>query len=163
MNCRTAERWLSRGLDRPLDRPVQEALEAHLAGCAKCRPTASEIRGLRARLSDLPVPEPLPHFWSRLETRLAVSPAPEPQAFWLRWSLRAIPASLALIAGFLGAMMLFQPVEVELSQPEALLIRDDNPIVETRKILDDTLGNREIAILFAADERFAGSGRVPRP
>jgi hypothetical protein len=87
----------------------------------------------------------------------------EPQAFWLRWSLRAIQASLALIAGFLGAMMFFQPAEAELSQPEALLLRDDNPIVETRTILDETPGNREIAILFAADERFLGPGRTPRP
>jgi len=164
MKCRTAERWISQSLDRSLDRSVRDALEAHLADCPACRITASEVRDLRARLGDVSFPEPLPYFWSRLESRLAEAPRAEAQALWLRWSLRAIPASLAMIAGFLGAMMLLLPIQADTTSPQALLFSEENPIAETRTILDDEKpGNRDIAILFAADERLAGPGRIPRP
>jgi len=164
MKCRTAERWISRDLDRPLEGAVRAALEAHLAACPKCRATASDVQSLRARLGEVRYPEPLPYFWTRLEARLAAAPAAPSQAFWLRWSLRAIPASLALIAGFLGAMMVFVPTNGETATSQALLFGEENPIVETRTILDDDKpGNRDIAVLFAADERPAGSIRIPRP
>jgi anti-sigma factor RsiW len=154
MNCRVAERRLSQSLDRALDRPVQDALEAHLAVCGRCRVAASEFRALRGSLAEPAVPEPLPYFWSRLEARLDTRPAAEPASLWLRWSLKAIPVSLAMIAGFLGAMLFFLPSQAELSQQEALLFSEENPIAETRTILDDDKpGNREIAILFAADDR----------
>jgi predicted anti-sigma-YlaC factor YlaD len=164
MRCRTAERWISRDLDRPLARGVREALEAHLAVCPECRAMASDVRCLRARLGEVRCPEPLPHFWTRLEARLTAAPAAPPQAIWLRWSLRAIPASLALIAGFLGAMVVFLPGTAETNTSQALLFGEENPIVETRTILDDDKpGNRDIAVLFASDERPAGSIRRPRP
>ena len=156
MNCRVAERRLSQSLDRALGRPVQDALEAHLAECERCRAAALELRALRGRLAEPSVPEPLPYFWSRLEARLDTRPAAESPALWLRWSLRAIPASLALIAGFLGAMVFFGSAPAELSQPETLLFSEENPIIQMPSILDEKTGNREIAILFAADERLSG-------
>jgi len=164
MRCRTAERWLSRALDRPLDDSIRKALESHLAGCAGCRAAASELRALRTRLSQGVRPEPVPGFWGRIERRLAEAPSLEPQAVWLRWGLRAIPASLAMIAGFLGAMILFLPASVETSPAQALLFGEQNPLAETRTIIDDDKpGNRDIAVLFAGDERLNGLGRTPRP
>jgi hypothetical protein len=159
MRCRHAERWISRSFDRPLDRFRREALEAHLAGCGRCRAAASESLTLRSRLGDVRAPEPLPDFWGRLEARLDEDRVPETQALWVRWSLKAIPASLAMIAGFLGAMAFFVSAPAELGQPETLLFSDENPIVETQSILDEKTGNREIAILFAADERLTGRYR----
>lgn len=161
MTCRVAERRLSQSLDRPLDRPLQDALDAHLAVCGTCRALASDLRALRGRMADPRIPEPLPDFWGRLERRINALPVPaaEARAVWARWSLRAIPASLALIAGFVGAMLFFLPPQTDVTTQQALLFGEENPIVQTPSIIEEKSGTREIAILFAADERLSGRYR----
>jgi anti-sigma factor RsiW len=157
MNCRTAERWLLESFDHALAPDRRAALLGHLGLCGRCREAAAEFVKVRGRLAGLAVPEPLPYFWERLERRLDEKPAVESAAAWVRWSLRAIPVSLSLIAGFLAASLVFLPVQSEVVQPEAFLLTEANPITEAPSIIDEPKReNRDVMILFAADERVPG-------
>jgi len=157
MTCRKAERWLLASFDRDLPGPAREALARHLALCSECR-KRSEIYGvLRSRLAGHQPPDPLPRFWERLEARIAAGRPADARAAWLRLWVRAIPVSLSLIAGFLVATLFFFPTGTELTQSEALLFSDDNPIEEIRPIIDEgRMEDRHLMVLFAADERIAG-------
>jgi anti-sigma factor RsiW len=157
MTCRKAERWLLASFDRDLPGPSREALTRHLGVCAECRKRAAEYGDLRKRLGVGGIPEPLPRFWERLETRIAESRPADPAAVWARLWVRAIPVSLSLIAGFLIATLFFLPAGAELTQPEALLLTEENPITDTRPFIEE--GQREVRdlmILFASDERIVG-------
>ena len=157
MTCRKAERWLLTSFDRALPGPDREALARHLAACAECRKRSEAYGVLRSRLAGIRTPEPLPRFWERLETRLAADRASDPGKLWLRLWVRAIPVSLSLIAGFLIATLFFLPTGTELTQPEALLFSEGNPIEDTRSIIDEgRLEDRNLMVLFAADERIIG-------
>jgi anti-sigma factor RsiW len=157
MTCRKAERWLLTSFDRDLPEASREALARHLGLCPECRKRSEEYGVLRYRLAGIQTPDPFPRFWERLETRIAAGRSDDPGAIWLRLWVRAIPVSLSLIAGFLIATFLLRPAGTELSRPEALLLTDSNPIVETRPILDaERPEDRNMMVLFAADERIIG-------
>jgi hypothetical protein len=157
MTCRKAERWLLASFDRDLPGPSREALTRHLELCADCRKRADEYGALRKNLGVAGIPEPLPRFWERLQTRIDEARPADPAAVWARLWVRAIPVSLSLLAGFLVAMLFFLPAGAELTQPEQLLLTEDNPIADTRPYIEE--GRREVRdlmILFASDERIIG-------
>ena len=157
MTCRKAERWLLTSFDRGLPGPSRTALAEHLGLCPECRRRAEEYGLLRNRLGEVRTPDPLPRFWERLEARIAEGRPAESGALWLRLWVRAIPVSLSVIAGFLVATLLFLPAGTELTQPEALLLNEDNPIADTRPIIDEGRSeDRTLMVLFAADERIIG-------
>jgi len=157
MTCRKAERWLLRSFDRDLPEPSRAALTEHLGLCSECRRRAEEYGLLRNRLSGVRTPDPLPRFWERLEARIAEDRPADSGARWLRFLVRTIPVSLSLITGFLIATLFFLPAGTELTQPEALLLNEDNPITDTRPIIDEGRPeDRNLMVLFAADERIIG-------
>jgi hypothetical protein len=162
MNCREAERILLLSWDRPLDSAEQSGLDLHQASCPRCRALAGEYAALRESLRDLPQGTPRPYFWTRLNARIEALEHPAPLTVWRKWCLRAIPVSLFLIGLFIGGLIFLPAGTDNMTQSEALLLRNANPIVETSAYLDETKGvDRNMAIIFAASERTPE--RKPRP
>jgi hypothetical protein len=70
--------------------------------------------------------------------------------------------SLFLIGLFIGGLIFLPGGGDTMTQSEALLLRNANPIVETSAYLDETKGvDKNMAIIFAASERTPE--RKPRP
>ncbi len=162
MKCKDAEKRLLRSFDGDLEGATKAELDGHLKACPACRQKQTEYEVL---LKNLKIEEakPLPYFWERLETKLRERERLEPWTVWAKWSRRAVPVSLALVALFIGALAIFSPAaEEEISQPAALLLQNANPITEA-KILFDTekLEDRGLAIIFAADERIPDRRQRP--
>jgi anti-sigma factor RsiW len=162
MNCREAERILLRSWDRPLDETERAALDRHVADCPRCRALAGEYAALRDGLRGLPQGEPRPFLARRVLARIEALENPAPAAVWRKWCLRAIPVSLFLIGLFIGGL-LFLPAGADgLSQSEALLLRNAQPVPETSVSLEEAKGlDRNMAIIFAASDRTPD--RRPRP
>lgn len=158
MSCRRVERCLLAAFDRDLSAPDRRSMERHLAECPDCRKRAEAHAEIRRRLSGSAVPEPLPRFWERLESRMTAS-GPALPAAWARLWAEAIPISLSLIAGFVLATLFLFPSSrsSDLSGSEALLLTEGNPIAETRAIIEEGRRDvRDLTVLFAADEQPAG-------
>lgn len=155
MNCHKAERWILASFDRDLPPAAGRALAGHLDRCPECRKRAGQYGRLRARLAGGPVPEPLPRFWERLESRMTER-TPAPGAVWARLWAEAIPISLSLIAGFVLASLFLAPsasATSGLTGAQALVLTEENPIAETQAIIDE--GSREVrdlTLLFAGSE-----------
>jgi anti-sigma factor RsiW len=167
MNCRKAERWLLESFDRDLPAADRHVLEGHLKACSECRRKAEEYAFLRSRLAGDRVPEPLPRFWERLESRLLESRPPAAGAALIRLWTRAIPVSLSLLAGFLAAMLFLLPPArtgglptaetPSLTGSQALFLADGNPIADATPIISESRQDvRNLQVLFAAVETPAG-------
>ncbi len=153
MKCKDAEKRLLRSFDGELEGATKTELDSHLASCPGCREKQSEYNVLLKNLKIEDV-EPLPYFWERLETKLRERERVEPWTIWARWSRRAVPVALALILLFIGGLALFAPGEEDLSQSEALLLRNTNPLAEAKSLFEETkLENKNMMIIFAADEK----------
>lgn len=105
MNCRQAEKALSRHLDGELPEPQVDALERHLSDCAACRETAAEWRGYgEAIRTGAPAKTPDPTAaWHDIRRTLRNRGDSEPVATPRPWWTRPLPwagaaASLALLA-----------------------------------------------------------------
>lgn len=154
MRCRTASRWMMRSFDAPLEPELKERLDVHLAACPACRALRSRTELIRSRLAAAPPPEPLPYFYERLRARIDERSKPELAPVWVRWSVRAVPVSLLLIGFFVGAIVFLSPaVDEEMSQPEALLLQNSNPLSETITLLDEKAENKSLNVIFAVNER----------
>jgi len=153
MKCRTANRRLMRSLDAPLDPERKRRLDAHVAACPACRAFRSRAELVRSSLAATPAPEPLPYFYERLRARIDERLKPEPVPVWVRWSVRAVPVSLLLIGFFVAAIVFLSPaVNEEMSQPEALLLQNANPLSETITLLDEKAENKSLNVIFAVNE-----------
>lgn len=163
MRCKEAEKWLLRSLDGKLPPDRQEALADHSGHCPRCRKLGQEYGAIMGGLRGGPEFEPLPYFWNRLESRIREREKAEPLTTWLKWSLRAIPVSLALIGFFIGAIIFVSPMaEDEMSRPEALLLQNTNPLAETTTLFDEEkIENKNLMIIFAGDERIPTRRYVP--
>ncbi len=154
MTCREAKDLVVKSAGAPLDPGRAEKLDAHTETCAACRELRSRAERVRASLAGAPAPEPLPYFYERLRARIDERLGPAPAPFWIRWSIRAVPVSLLLIGFFVGAIIFLSPaVNDEMSQPEALLLQDANPLSETITLLDDRAENKSLNVIFAVNER----------
>jgi anti-sigma factor RsiW len=153
MRCRQAERWINRWVDARLDPDRTAALEKHLAACPACRRTAQDVRGLVALLRREKDVEPAPGFLARLQPRLREERALVPLLVWERWSLRAVPVFLAIVLVFIG-LVAFGPGEKNgLTQSEALLLENRNPLTETQQIFDAAKSeDRNMMLIFASLE-----------
>ena len=105
MNCVQARRLFSAAWDDETTQAERDVLEAHLAGCPKCR---AEYDGYSRTLeiaARLPRVEPLPEFADRVLARVRrQSSAPDrvPQRS-VRWLPLTAAASMLVIAGLLAA------------------------------------------------------------
>lgn len=162
MNCREAERILLRSWDRPLDETERAALDRHVADCPACRALAAQYAALREGLHGLPQGSPRPFLARRVLARIEALENPAPAAVWRKWCLRAIPVSLFLIGLFIGGLVFLPAGTDSLSQSEALLLRNTQPVSETGLSLEETRGvDRNMAIIFAASDRTPD--RRPKP
>lgn len=162
MNCRKAEKWLLKSLDGRLEGPATDLLGKHLESCPACRKASAEYRSMLALLRDDPRSEPLPRFWERLEPRLREETEIVPLLFWERWSLRAIPVFLALVA-LIGGFIILTPQAGELSPSAALLLENRDPLSDTHALYDaDKPETRSMMLMFAALEE-KPSARRPTP
>ena len=150
MNCRKAEKWLLRSVDGRLDGRAAALLAGHLGSCPSCRKADREYRRMFDLLRDGRDAAPLPRFWERLEPRLREETELVPLLFWERWSLRAIPVFLALVA-LVGGFLFFAPGDVELSQSATLLLENRDPLSETRALFEtDQAETRTMMLMFAS-------------
>lgn len=154
MNCRKAEKLLSRAHDGRLDGRGRERLAGHLEACPDCRRIERDYRAMFVLLEDGRDAAPLPRFWERLEPRLREETELVPLLFWERWSLRAIPVFLALVI-LLGGLLVFAPQAGELSQSAVLLLENRDPLSETRSLFEaDKPETRTMMLMFASlDEK----------
>jgi len=157
MNCRTAERWLLRRHDRRLSPDKEQELDTHLRVCPVCSTREDGYRALFADLGRETAPPPRPLFWERLEARIVEKERENGWGLVRLFCRRAIPVSLALSALVLAAVLLFSPArEAQFSSSESLLLRDDNPLVETRILLDNNkLEDKNMMLIFASAEDYA--------
>ena len=154
MRCRTASRLILRSFDAPPDPGTKERLDAHAAVCPACRALRKRAELIRTRLAGAVPPEPRPYFVERLRAKIDENLRPEPVPVWIRWSARAVPVSLLLIAFFAGAIVFLSPaVDEEMSPPEALLLQNANPLSETITLFDEKAENKSLNVIFAVNER----------
>jgi len=153
MKCKDAEKRLLQSFDGTLEGAAKAELDGHVKACPRCRQKQLEYGVLLKSLKVEDV-QPLPYFWERLEAKLREGERVEPWTIWARWSRRAIPVSLSLILLFVAAMAFLGPHEEDLSQSEALLLRNANPVAESKALFDEPkLENKNLMIIFAADEK----------
>ncbi len=99
------------------------------------------------------VQEPKPYFWERLQVKIRER---QDIPFWVsikQWSLRAVPVSLIFVLVMTLAIVLFFPSQdEELSQSEALLLRNLNPLEETQLLFDEKLENQNLILIFSSLE-----------
>lgn len=152
MKCKKAEKWVLRSLDGRLDGRSEGLLREHLQACPSCRKVEAEYRSMLALLRDGVDAAPLPRFWERLQPRLREEKELVPLLFWERWSLRAIPVFLSLVA-LIGGFLFFTPQRSELTPSEALLLGNALPVTETSRILgEEKAETRNMMLIFASLE-----------
>jgi predicted anti-sigma-YlaC factor YlaD len=141
----------------------RDEAERHAAGCPDCRSFERDYALIMGMMRPGAEPEPLPYFPERLWAKIAAREKAEPQVLWVRWSLRAIPVSLVLIALFIGAIVFLGPaLEDDMSRPAALLIRNANPLAETNALFnEDKIEKRSMMVMFAGNEFAPPRRRMP--
>jgi anti-sigma factor RsiW len=155
MQCQETERLLLRDFDGLLTDQQKNRLEIHLGGCPACRLRQKEYGAILRALKPEPS-EIFPNFWERLQPKLKEREKAAPWAVIRAWSLRAVPLSLVVILLILVTMIFVLPSrEKELSQTEALLLRNENPYLDTKALFEESrLENKNMMLIFtAADEQ----------
>jgi len=153
MRCKRAERWINRWVDERLDPARTAALEEHLAACSGCRRAAQEVRGLVALIRQDNQVEPAPGFLARLQPRLREEQALVPFLVCERWCLRAVPVFLGLVLFVVGLVAMGPSETPTLTQSEALLLENRNPLTETARIFDAAKPeDRNMMLIFASLE-----------
>jgi anti-sigma factor RsiW len=157
MDCKKAERLLLWSFDERLEVGEKAWLRDHLAGCPRCQRVEREYRMIFGSLKEDSAPEPLPYFEQRLLTKLRERERVLPGLVWQRLAVRALAFSLSATLLIGGALFVFRPREApQLSQVEALLLRDENPLVETQNILNAQGPENNMMLIFTAmDEKEA--------
>lgn len=161
MICQKIEKKLIRSLDGRAKPEEGKDIRAHLESCPRCRKNDALYRLISETLKGTAFPEPKPYFWKRLRPWLGERQELEPWSLWKRWCLRAIPVSLLLVAVAAGTVALFIPRNgEEMSPSEALLLRNLNPLQETRTILEqEGVENKSMMLIFTSMEEKNGQRR----
>lgn len=154
MKCKKFERLLSRSFDGLLKKEEKEELESHLKSCLSCQMKSREYKTILNLLRKEVDLEPKPYFWERLQTKIKERGKVTPWTIVKQWSLKAVPLSLLLVLALVLVISLLSPPQSqELSQSEVLLLRNLNPLQETRPLLEEErLENQNMMIIFSAIE-----------
>jgi len=154
MKCKNAETLISRDFDGLLAVEEKEALERHLKECSSCQERMEDYSFMIETLRDQDFPEVKAYFWERLQSRLKEQRIYDVWSLWKRWSLRAVPLSIvAVIILALGLVLFLPQPKEELSQTEALLLRNSLPYPETLTFLEEEgTENKGMQIIFTAME-----------
>ncbi len=145
---------MSRALDGLLTDREEEALQRHLKVCSACRKKQEAYSYIIDTLRDREFPQVKPYFWERLHSRLKEQQKYDVWSLWRRWSLRAVPFSIVAVIILALGLLLFLPQPTdELSQTEALLLRDQLPYPESLTFLEEEgAENKSMQIIFTAME-----------
>lgn len=156
MNCRQAERLALRRRDGRLSPAGEADLDLHLGSCAGCRELEAEYARLFDDLAAPSAAVPRAMFWPRLEARMAERERENGWGVVKQWCCRAVPAALGLTAVLLAALLVLSPGRrSELSSSETLLLRDDNPLEETRTLLEENrVEAKNMMLIFASSGDF---------
>ncbi|NIM90497.1 MAG: hypothetical protein GTO17_06070 [Candidatus Aminicenantes bacterium] len=152
MKCKEVEKLLSRHFDSILTSEEKDNLEIHLKSCSSCQAKRREYETILETLRKEEFPELKPYFWERLQPKLKEKFLP--LTLWKQWSIRAIPISLLVILLLATALLIFLPEKkVELSQTEALLLRELNPLQEANTLLEErNIENQNMMLIFTSLE-----------
>ena len=163
MKCKKVERFISRSFDGLLKKEEKEELEEHLKSCPLCQTKREEYQSLLKALKEKDLPEAKPYFWERLQPKLKERKRYQPWSLWKQWGIRAIPLSMLVVILLATVIVLFLPPEDEkLSQSEAFLLRNLNPLQETNTLLEEEgLENKNMMLIFTAMEENNGARRYP--
>jgi hypothetical protein len=164
MDCKKLEKLILRAFDGRINDSEKKELDAHVQDCTLCSTTQEEYRVILDTLKEKDFPEPKPYFWERLQPKLKEKKEPEPLTVWKQWGIRAIAVSLILVILFGAAIILFSPQErMELSQSEALLLRNLNPLEETSAQLEqEGFADKSMELIFTADDNNNDSNNSTR-
>jgi anti-sigma-K factor RskA len=105
MTCSEVDTRLDAYVDGTLGARERAALDAHLAGCAACRATLAELRGLVANAHALPQRiDPPRELWTAIAARITERRPPARSIAWWRerafWAgVSAAAATLVLVLG----------------------------------------------------------------
>jgi len=70
MKCREVKRKLSAYMDGELDLHEKKMVETHLQSCAKCQHELKILKETWEEITNLPLPDPVPYFYTRLKVRM---------------------------------------------------------------------------------------------
>ncbi|HYG67084.1 MAG TPA: zf-HC2 domain-containing protein [Anaeromyxobacteraceae bacterium] len=106
MRCRAARGLFSRRVDGRLAEPDRSALDAHLAGCDRCRAELARWEGAARALRGIgPTPLPAGIADRAFRAAIAAEPAPPLAAWFVGAARRAVLAgAVAAVAAWLGAL-----------------------------------------------------------
>jgi len=154
MKCKKAERFLSKSFDGLLKNKEKEELQRHLKSCLHCQKKRKEYQSILETIRKKDFPEPKPYFWKRLQPKIEERKKYEPWSLWKQWGIRAIPLALLIVALLAASIVFFFPHQnEELSQSEVLLLRNMNPLQETRTLLEEEgVEDKNMMLIFAAME-----------
>ena len=154
MKCHDAEKLMLRAKDSALAGPGRDSLDAHLRQCPRCRRVEEEYRSLFRSLRPVESRGPAAFSWERLRTRIEEREAAALKPQYEKWALKAIPAAIALALLIGSASLLFKSsAPSNISASEELLLRNTNPLVEARTILDQKrLEDKGLMLIFASNE-----------
>ncbi|MEZ5277011.1 MAG: zf-HC2 domain-containing protein [Opitutaceae bacterium] len=156
MNCRQAEKALSRHLDGELPEARVEALERHLSECATCRDTAAAWAGYGEAMkagAPAPRPDPIAAWYDirrTLRNREESRPAETVPAWWARplpWVGTA--AALALLA--VGYLSLRQTDPRPSTGTTVEYVETGLPDASTLVYVDDESGWTIVWVLESSD------------
>lgn len=153
MKCKKFETWILHSLDQRLKEKDKGKLEEHMKTCPHCQEKEKEYRNLLSLTKEKTYPEPKPYFWERLQTKIRERQTPSLWPAMKRWSLRAVPFSLLVMLLIALMVWLISPHrDQELSQSEALLLRNSNPLQETQLLLEGKPENQNMMLIFSSLE-----------
>jgi anti-sigma factor RsiW len=150
MDCKKAERLLLRSLDGRIEAGEKTGLQDHIERCSRCQKTEREYRVILGQLRKEAAPQPLPYFKERLLAKLDAEEKALPGLFWQKWATKALAFSLTALILIGVAFFAFRtPEPQEVSQVEALLLQDENPLIEAKSVLDENmLENKNMMLIF---------------
>jgi len=154
MKCKEIEKLISRYFDGVLTVEEKEKFETHLESCSSCQAKRQEYDAILKTLRKEEFPETKPYFWERLQPKLKERQKYMPLTLWKRWSIRAIPISVVIVLLLTAAFLIFLPEKkVQLSQTEALLLRELNPLQEANTLLEEeNIENKNMMLIFTSLE-----------
>lgn len=156
MKCEKAERLILHFFDGLLSPEEEHNLRKHVKRCPGCLEKEKEYGTIFTILKKELPSEPLPYFGERLIPRLRERRKIEPWSVWKQWSVRVVSVSLVLICILIAVMAFFLPGKLEeMSQSEALLLQNVNPLRETSILFDEksTEDKNMMLIFYASEEK----------
>ena len=101
MNCRNIQKWLSAYIDGELSTERKKTIQIHLQECETCQEILKTMNQAWDLLDELPAPESVPYFYTRLKARMEA----EKQEKGQKWIERILIPTSAVVATVLGIIV----------------------------------------------------------